>query len=276
MKYVGMFINLASDDAEIALRKEAFWDGVKSVYEYDVTPLSSVYGKGVYHTYQKLACQLVQSSPSLKDTVFFAPCGPSLWALQIATANTEAQIVCGGVLDPYNTGVVMDGYDVAGYASYEIDKPAELLEALKVKYGAKEAGVVWDPQMRAGVGQMAVIVAKANEIKINLTPISIRAADVGQAIKDFATKAPDPKGLIVLTSTYTATHRVPLINAVNKCNLRAIYPNALYVRSGGELSYGPPTIKLYNKAGIYAGSMLKGEPVDYQMNDAFEWCSRQS
>ena len=137
---------------------------MKSVYTDEVTLLPYVYGEGVYHTYQQRACQLVQSSPSLKDTVFFAPCGPSLWALQIATANTDARIVCGGVVDPYNTGVVMDGYDVAGYSSYAIDKTADLLEALRLKYGAKEAGVVWDPQMRAAVGQMAVTVAKANEL----------------------------------------------------------------------------------------------------------------
>jgi hypothetical protein len=91
MKYVGMFINLSSGDidkCELKLRKEAFWDrGVKSVYA-DVELLPFVYGEGAYNSYQRLACQLVQSSPSLKDTVFFAPCGPSLWALQIATKNT--------------------------------------------------------------------------------------------------------------------------------------------------------------------------------------------
>jgi putative ABC transport system substrate-binding protein len=282
MKYVGMFINLSSgdiDQGEIACRKKAFWDdGVKSVYTDEVTLLPFVYGQGVYHTYQQLACQLVQSSPSLKDTVFFAPCGPSLWALQIATANTAARIVCGGVVDPYNTGVVMDGYNVAGYSSYAIDKAADLLQALKDKYDPKDAGVVWDPQMRAAVGQMAVIVAKANELtpKINLIQISIRADDVNRAIKDFAAKASDPKCLIVLTSTYTATQRDLIIAAVKQYNIKAIYPNALYVRSGGGLSYGPPTIDLYKCAGICAGRMLKNEDVDFQINNAYEWCPPQT
>jgi hypothetical protein len=140
MKYVGMFINLSSGDIdkdEIKLRMEAFWDkGVKSVYA-DAKLLDPVYGAGVYHTYQNLAYKLVQSTPSLPDTVFFAPCGPSLWALQIATKNT-APIVCGGVIDPNNTGVIMDGYNVDGVVSYEINQAAALIEGLQMLYGSPE------------------------------------------------------------------------------------------------------------------------------------------
>jgi hypothetical protein len=131
--------------------------------------------------------------------------------------------------------------------------------------------VIWDPQMRAAVGQMAVVVAKARDLKVDLTRISLRS-DISAAIGDFA-KLKDPKkGLIVLTSTYAATQRDKIIAAVKKYKLTALYPNALYVRSGGSLSYGPPTISLYQQAGVCVGQVLKGDSVALNTNTAFEWC----
>jgi ABC-type uncharacterized transport system substrate-binding protein len=270
MKYVGMFINLAeSDSGEVTLRKNSFWSGVTSVYS-NATLLPLVYGAGVYHTYQTLADQLVQSSPSPPDTVYFAPCGPSLWALQLA-AGKNAPIVCGAVCDPYGSGETIDGYKVSGTIAFDFPVSAKYLKALNAAYqGITQAGVIWDPQMRAGVAQYAVVSAAASAMNIGVTGISVRQ-DIAAAIKAFATPHDPTKGIVVLTSTYTATQRGSIIQAVNQCGLSAIYPDALYVRSGGKLSYGPPTIELYKQAGVCVGQILNNQSCGWQTNTGFEW-----
>lgn len=272
MAYIGMFINLAKGDTEIPERIKAFQDGVATAYK-GAQYLEPVYGGGVYHTYQDLALALVQSSPAPNDTLYFAPCGPSLWALQIA-AGKDRPIVCAGVVDPYNTGVMIDGYKVSGYYSYDIDQASKLLFWLWTFYGVTRAAVIWDPHMRAGAGQITALLPLASQKHITLTRISVEDSEdnIRQAIKAFS-MLDGVKGVVVLTSTRTATLRTTIIDAVNQYDLKAIYPNCLYYRSGGKLAYGPDTLKLYRIAGARAGAFLGGKFSSLQANpDPFEFC----
>src|SRR5205823_5296576 len=56
-------------------------------------------------------------------------------------------------------------------------------------------------------------------------------------------------GLVVVSGTLAATTRKNIIRAASEQALPAIYPNRLYVRDGGLLSFGPHVHILYRAAG---------------------------
>jgi putative tryptophan/tyrosine transport system substrate-binding protein len=273
-KTIGVFINLADNDKEVAFRLEAFMAGVTSVYA-NVALKGPVYGAGAYQSYQRLANDLMEQSPD----IFFCTCGPSMWALQIASKNTKP-IVFAGVLDPTNTAVMKKGYNqCTGVISYLLVEQTCLLTLLH-GFNLTNVGVLYDPGMRAGTGQLGAILTKAQEFGMSLVPIDIRQTpgDIESDVSSLANPgggAPPQNGLMVLTGSLAAAKRDSIIALAAKYNLPAIYPNSLYCRSGGFMSYGPYTRDLYQSAGIVAGGILLNPynplppPV---MNKKFEFC----
>jgi hypothetical protein len=268
MKYVGMFINLTAEDLdkyEVKDRIDAFIGALKAKHTGPLTVLEPVYGAGRYVSYPGQISRLIARIPATAnlemDVILFAPCGPSVWNMQLQTQN-KVLLVCAGVIDPYTTNVLTKNYRATGYYSYDlVDLPMQMADIL-LKHGVENIGVIWDPQMRAGIGQMGVILVKfAGK---NVVKISIRDSDddIKTAVDQLA-GMPSP-AILVLNSTLTATRRAKIISTVNANNLLSIYPNCLYVRpegGGGLMSCGPQTIELYKLAGGVAGAVLNGSPI---------------
>jgi putative ABC transport system substrate-binding protein len=81
-------------------------------------------------------------------------------------------------------------------------------------------------------------------------------------------------GLVVIPDVFMATHRVPIISAAARNNVAAVYPQSLFVRDGGLLSYGFDQVDAYRRAASYADRILRGAkpgdlpvqfPVKYEM-----------
>jgi len=67
----------------------------------------------------------------------------------------------------------------------------------------------------------------------------------------------------VTTGSAATSHRELIISLAARHLLPAVYPNRLYVASGGLISYGPDLIDQYRRAAGYVDRILRGEkPAD--------------
>jgi putative ABC transport system substrate-binding protein len=283
MSRIGMFVNLAEDDPEVKCRIDALRSGLPDG-NVDIIP---TYGAGKVETYQRKADDLIALGPD----VLFAACGPSLWALQVATRSIP--IVFAGVIDPVTNAVLIigdggkiTGYfsdNVTGFISYDLNLCGGLITTLGKIAPKTQLAIIWDPSQRAGMVQLGAIMTAAHQLNIDLTLIDVRGTDdakLGDAVAAFAKKANGSGGLIVPGGTWTATRRQRIIQLAAWHSLPAVYSNCLYVRSGGLISYGADTIDLYKQAGGYVGKILIDgkKPSELQIvpNSNFKICINQS
>ena len=66
-------------------------------------------------------------------------------------------------------------------------------------------------------------------------------------------------GLIVTISALSVVHRDLIIALAARHKLPAVYPNDLFIRSGGLISYGTDTVDQYGRAAGYVDRILRGE-----------------
>jgi putative tryptophan/tyrosine transport system substrate-binding protein len=93
---------------------------------------------------------------------------------------------------------------------------------------------------------------------IDLTKIN-STAGLDAAVAAFIQGAKgSPCGLIVTSGALTASITEDIISIAAKYSLPAIYPNRLYVKSGGLISFGADLLNLYQLAGVYLGKILNG------------------
>ena len=126
----------------------------------------------------------------------------------------------------------------------------------------REAAVLWDPAIAAGIGQFAVIQSVAPSLGVELSPIGVRdPAEIERAVTAFARGSNG--GLIVPASGLAIVHRELIITLAARHRLPAVYPYRVFVTGGGLISYGPDRVDQYRRAAGYVDRILKGEkPAD--------------
>jgi putative ABC transport system substrate-binding protein len=109
----------------------------------------------------------------------------------------------------------------------------------------------------AGIGQWAIIQAMAPSFGMELTPVAVREARIGE----FAGRSDG--GLIVPVSARAVTHRQLIIGQAALHRLPAVYPYRYFATAGGLISYGPDVAGQYIQSAGYVDRVLKGEkPAD--------------
>src|SRR5262249_35586442 len=119
-----------------------------------------------------------------------------------------------------------------------------------------------NPALTSGTGQFAAIQAVASSFDVELIPLDVRdRAEIERAVAAFA-REPNG-GLIVTTSQSAHANRDLIIKLAARHRLIAVYPERLYLTSGGLISYGADFVEQYRKAAGYVDRILKGEqPAD--------------
>src|SRR5207247_3928148 len=70
-------------------------------------------------------------------------------------------------------------------------------------------------------------------------------------------------GRIVLGAAGSVVHREQIVTLAARYHLPAVYPDHLFVTTGGLIAYGPDRIDQYRRAASYVDRILKGEkPAD--------------
>jgi len=210
---------------------------------------------GNYDDLPRLARELV----ALKVEVIFATCTPCALAARGATQTIPIVTVSG---DPVAMGLAASlgrpGGNVTGFTLFLDELSVKRLEIIKeVVPGISRVAVLWSAnnpfwdrvisrmiEVAPGLGirVRTVKVFRPEEIEHALDTI------VGQrAYALFVFEDPMLRGKTDQIVRFAAKHRFP-----------AIYGGAMYVRSGGLISYGPSFEDLYSRAAIYVDKILKG------------------
>jgi putative ABC transport system substrate-binding protein len=197
----------------------------------------------------------------LAPDVVLASGGATVEPLLQATRTVPIVFVI--VPDPVGSGYVESlsrpGGNATGFMQFEYDLSGKWLELLKeIAPGVRQAAVLRDAAIVAGIGQFAVIQSVAPSVGIDVRPINVRdAQEIEQAIGTFARLGNG--GLIVTASARTFSHHELIIALAAKHRLPAVYNARDAVAKGGLISYGADFVEQYRLAAAYVDRILKGE-----------------
>jgi putative ABC transport system substrate-binding protein len=257
MRRVGMIINLSEVDPEAAARVAAFKQVLEKLGWIEGKNLRIDYrwGPGNFALYRRHADELIALGP---DVIIGS--GLAVRALQQATDTIP--IVFTTTIDPISLGYVENlarpRGNTTGFVNINYSFSEKYLELLKqIAPNITRAAVILDSDGAVGPAQLAAIQAKAPSLGIEVTPISVN--DPVAMDRHLTAFAREPNGGIITTaSTATTTHRDRIIGLAAKHRLPAVYPNRLYVRRGGLVSYGPLFVDQYRRAADYVHRILNG------------------
>jgi putative ABC transport system substrate-binding protein len=210
---------------------------------------------------RKYAAELVATAPD----VILAGGSLSVEALQRITRTLP--IVFVRVSDPVGGGFVdslaRPGGNVTGFMQYEYSFGGKWLELLKqIAPQVTRAGVLRNPDNRAGTGEFAAIQSMAQSLGVELRPVDTRdAREIERAVVAFA-RSPN-SGLIVTPSATTGGNRDLIVTLAAKHKLPAVYADRSDITGGGLISYGVDRVDQFRGAARYIDRILKGEkPAD--------------
>lgn len=189
-------------------------------------------------------------------------------ALSALHERTSIPVVFVVVVDPVGGGFVRSlarpGGTVTGFSTFEPEIGGKWLEMLmKIRPGLRRVAGVLDPDFRgfARVWNAVESLGPKHDLEISTLAFRNPGDDIESAVGTFAQSA--AAGLIVLPTAINNLQRDRIIAAAGRYRLPAIYPFALYARSGGLASYGVDTVDLFRRSASYVDRILKGEkPAD--------------
>ena len=206
---------------------------------------------------RRYAAELVALAPD----AILAATSPSVAALQQATDTVP--IVFVQVVDPVGGGFVTSlaqpGANLTGFTIYEYTLSPKWLDLLKeIAPRVTRAGLLRDPANVSEIGLFGAIRSAALPMGIDTTPITLR--EPGEIERGIAAFAREPNGgLIVLGSGASIVHREQIIILAARHALPVVYPDQVFVTTGGLMSYGPDRLDQYRRAARYVDRILKGE-----------------
>jgi putative ABC transport system substrate-binding protein len=209
--------------------------------------------------------QYAQELVALAPDVIFASISPSVAALLRVTRSVP--IVFSNVIDPVGAGFITSmahpGGNATGFSAFEYSVSGKWLGLLReLAPGLTRVAVIREPSIAAGIGQFAAIQALASSSALELTAIDPSDAGVFEpALESFAREP--HSGVIVAAGPSSVLNRGPLIAAIERCRLPALYPFSYFCLAGGLASYGPDSVEIHVSAANYVDRVLKGErPAD--------------
>jgi putative ABC transport system substrate-binding protein len=262
MRRVGVLIGVA-DDAEGQARLAAFKNGMQGLGWIDGgnVRMDVRFTTGNAARAQTYAAELVGAAPD----VILGNTHSAVAALQQQTRTIP--IVFVQVVDPVSGGFVESlarpGGNITGFVSLDYGFGVKWLEVLKeIAPRVSRVGVLRDPTITGGSGQLGAIQGVAASFRVELTALDVReAAAIERSIGSFA-QEPN-SGLIVLANPTATVHLDLIVTLAARHRLPTIYPYRYFTVGGGLISYGVDNLDLYSRAAAYVDRILKGEkPAD--------------
>lgn len=219
------------------------------------------------------ATELVGLAPDIIVT------GTTPAAMALKQATRSIPVVFVNLADPVGTGLVRSLANTAGnltgFTAFEFSIVGKWLELLKeIAPHATRVGMVFGGSEVSTVGERFYSMFEAAARASSIEPVAIRirsAVDVDPGIDAFAT-GPNV-GLVAAAEVGAVTHRVPIINAVARHRMPAVYPFRFFATDGGLAAYGVSLVDEFRRAASYVDRILHGtnpSELPVQAPDKFE------
>jgi len=186
--------------------------------------------------------------------------GPALPSVREATRTIPLVFVA--IADPVGQGFVTSlsrpGGNTTGFMLMEFSVGGKFVELLKeIAPATKRVAVFEDPSNSTSPQWWRSIEGAARDVGIAPQQALVQnQAEIDAAIEVIA-RAPHGS-IIVPPQAFFAVHRSHLIASAARERLPVVYNNAVFVREGGLLSYGPDLADQYARAASYIDRILRG------------------
>jgi putative tryptophan/tyrosine transport system substrate-binding protein len=205
-----------------------------------------------------LAQELVGPQPDIIVTMASTPV-----AVAVQRETRTIPIVFAGAADPVASGLVprldRPSGNITGFATLEASLGGKFVELLsQIAPGLKRAAIMFNPDTAPVSTFMPSTEMAARSLKV--APIMAPVHDDVEIETAIIALGREPGGgLIVLSDAFMAEHRVPIISAVARNNVPAVYGLYAFVRDGGLLSYAVDLVDIFRRAATYVDRILRGE-----------------
>jgi putative ABC transport system substrate-binding protein len=263
MQRVGVLLPLAENDPEQAARRKGLLEGLDRLGRSDGRNVQIEYRyAGGPDKFGPLAKEMVTLQP---DVIFVQSTG---FVAAVARETRTIPIVFANVSDPVGSGFVASlprpGGNLTGLLLFEGEIAGKWLAMLKeISPRLKRATLMIDPQTTPFDYFFRPAETAAPSLAIELAASRVgNPADIERAIEAVA-RDPD-SGLIIAPGSTMLRNRNLVIALAARYRLPAVYPEQVYARDGGLLSYGTADlIEPFRQAASYIDRILRGEkPAD--------------
>jgi putative ABC transport system substrate-binding protein len=260
MRRIGVLMGYAESDAEAQANIAAFRDGLQKLGWTDgrntridtrwATPTDA-------ESMQQLAQELVALQPDL----ILSHTTPTTAALLQQTRTIP--IIFANVSDPVGSGFVASfaqpGGNVTGFNVSEPTLSSKLMELLKeIAPRVARIAMLFNPTT-ATYAEYWLKPFKAAAASFAVEAIAAPVRDRSELDSVFAAQTREPNGgLIVMSDSFTITHRAEITSLAARYRLPVVYPYNLFAEAGGLLSYGVDLTDCFRRAATYADRILKG------------------
>jgi putative ABC transport system substrate-binding protein len=260
MRRIGVLFSLAADDAEQKARREAFEQSLGRLGWEDGRNLRIDYrfGGGGVDRFGALAKELV----ALQPDVIFAQSTGVVTAVQGETRTIPVVFV--NVSDPVGAGFVASlprpGGNFTGMLLYDAGLSGKWLAMLKeISPTLRRAVLMIDPKTTPLDYFYRPIEAVAPSIAVEVgTTLIGSAADIEREME--ANGRIPGSGFVVAPGSTILRNRDLLIALAIRHRLPGIFPEPVYTRAGGLISYGiADPIEPFRQAASYVDRILRGE-----------------
>jgi putative ABC transport system substrate-binding protein len=172
-------------------------------------------------------------------------------------------IVIPGVGDPVAAGWVKSlarpGGNITGFTFFELSVLGKMLEILKeIAPAIVRVAMVYNPDNPITVTFRRAFEASAHKLAIEPVAIPVHGlADIDRALAGLADR--QNTGVFVPPDITLQALREDVVALVGRHGLPAIYPQAVYIKSGGLVFYGADRVELWRRTADYLDRILLGE-----------------
>jgi putative ABC transport system substrate-binding protein len=188
-------------------------------------------------------------------------------------------IVFASVSDPIGDGFVSSlprpGGNTTGFISQEATMAGKWLELLtEIAPGVKEVAAIFNPDTTPSGGLYVLPTFEAAARLFKVVPIAAPVHSDAEIETVITSLGREPgSGLVVMPDTFVESRRAHIILLVAQNNVPTVYPDSVWARDGGLLSYGPNRSDIFRRSAAYVDRILRGtkpEELPVQMPIKFE------
>jgi putative ABC transport system substrate-binding protein len=201
---------------------------------------------------------LAQELVGMQPDIIVTSGTPATVALQRETRMIP--IVFVNVGDPVASDIVArldrPGGNITGFANFEATLGGKWLQLLsEIAPGLERAAIMFNPDT-APTSYMPSLETAARSLKVEpiIAPVH-NDAEIETAI--IALGRQPGGGLFVIPDLFALGRRASIISAVARNQVPAVYPQSVFARDGGLLSYGPDAADPYRRAASYVHRILR-------------------